>query len=80
MAAQGRIGQDWGALGRLGKIPKRCKIGLVGSENHDESQPRDTVRLHPSHSQIQQRLRRGLPRATAIRLQGAGVLSEDQVK
>ena len=72
MAAQGRIGQDWGNLGRLGKIPKRCKIGVAESENHDESQPRDTVRL----PQV------GFSNASAVafpRARPPGVLSEDQV-
>ena len=52
MAAQGRIGQDWGGLGswQVGQNSETvqiCKIGVAGSaENHDKSQPRDTVRLH----------------------------------
>ena len=72
MAAQGRIGQDWGGLGRLGKIPKRCKIGVAGSENHDKSQPGDTVRLH--------QVRFSNASAVAFpRARPPGVLSEDQV-
>ena len=72
MVAQGRIGQDWGALGRLGKIPKRGEIGLAGSENHDESQLRNTVRL----PQVR------FSNASAVAFPQApppGVLSEHQV-
>ena len=56
----------------MGKIHKRCKIGVARSENHDESQPRDTVRLH----QVR------FSNASAVTFPRApppGVLSEDQV-
>ena len=56
----------------MGKIPKRCKIGVAGSENHDESQPRDTVRLH--------QVRFSNASAVAFpRARPPGVLSGDQV-
>ena len=29
MVAQGRVGQDWAALGGLAKVPKRGKISVV---------------------------------------------------
>ena len=62
-----------GHIGRLGKIPKRCKIGVAESENHDESQPRDTVRL----PQVR------FSNASAVafpRARPPGVLSGDQVR
>ena len=61
-----------GILGRPAKFQKRCKIGVAESENHDESQARDTVRL----PQV------GFSNASAAafpRARPPGVLSEDQV-
>ena len=72
MVAQGRVGQDWAALGGSAKFPNGgAKSALLRPRATHKSQPRIVILnkrvLKTNKSQIKQRLRRGLSASTASR-------------